>query len=244
MLTLIPMLAHADHSTDYLEGKWNNDQLHKTIKIKTHRNSIRVKGLYSSRYVKFLKNHRGQFVDNRGNKIILDNAYRIVFFNRSNGLITPFRKQNWRQNHHCGVNCAYCLENRSDHEYYDLQYRDQDINLGSNNRNYQPSNPTYGHINENIRPTNLDQNTLQNIEGTWRSTGQYQRDVIVLNMRDGIKVKDVKTGKWYRYYLTPNKDSVQDEKGNQYIYSNNILYWKDKNENQIIRLELVSKDTF
>lgn len=246
-LALLPMLAQANHIERNLEGFWESRSTHTTIKIDAKRYGFKIKGLYNQRRsVRFNRNRRGQYIDSRGNELIIRSRTRIDFLNRHNGRKTRFARSvlDRAPNRY---NRSYYRNNNSS-DYYN--YTDSD----RNSRGYYRDNFAYGSRNEGqsndrkndiyYTPIRIDESRLRTLEGTWRNQGSNGKKVIIVSTRDGIKVKDTTSDKWYRYRLSTDRKSLQDDKGNLYQLDNKLLYWTASSGKRIIILEKQSKNTF
>lgn len=254
-MAVLPMLAQANHIERDLEGYWDNYQSQTTIKVRAKRYGFKIKGIYGqNRWTKFRRNHRGQYRDARGNKLIIRSRNRIEFINRYNRLITPFRRQGT-----CASDYGYGAPYNDYYQYeqyYDGYYDDY------NSHQYRNRNRTDGYYRGDERrrqkdykpdtnrhsytPIRIDQDRLRKIEGTWKSEGRGRnsKKVIVVSTRDGIKVKDTTTNKWHRYKLSSDQKSLIDEKGNIYQVGKKSLYWTSNNSKRILKLDKISSSTF
>jgi len=258
-MAVLPMLAQANDFERGLEGYWDNYQTQTTIKVKAKRYGFKVKGIYGKRkWTKFRKNHRGQYRDSRGNKLVIRHRNRIEFVNRHNRLITPFRRQV-----SCGNGFSYGPSNRGNYnvEYYDYYgggyqdgyYSNRDRNLDDQGGYYRGDGSTRrkertdsnrGRNKYSYTPLRIDDDQLKEMEGTWKSEGRNGKKVIIVSTRDGIKVKDTTNDKWYRYRLSSDRKSLIDDKGNLYQMGKKSLFWTSNNSKRILKLEKTSHTTF
>ena len=257
-MAVLPMLAQANHIERDLEGFWNNYQTQTTIRVKAKRYGFKVKGLYdTNRWTKFRRNHRGQYRDSRGNKLVIRNRNRIEFVNRHNRLITPFRRisvrrlDNDRSSHRDNYRREYYDHYGEGYQdgYYNNDYRDSNFQGGyyrGNSGGDRSDDIDNGRSGNSLSytPLRIDEDRLRKIEGTWKSEGRNGKEVIVVSTRDGIKVKDTTNNKWHRYRLSNDRKSLLDDKGNLYQMDKKSLYWTGKNSRRILELKKSSNTTF
>lgn len=222
-----PFLASATHFDD-LAGYWDNFETQKTIKIKCKRYGIKIKGLYRrGRWTKFRQYDLGRYQDDSGNEIRVRNAYSIEFINRYSGHIVPFVRQGYQDFYSPRRNEKYKIarapkSRNKNKRYYTGEHHDTS-----------PSTP-YAEV--------WTDRILQQIEGTYAPEIDLSRKVMILNTRDGIRVKELNTGKWYRYLLSEDRKAAKDKNGNSYILSSGELYWKGAN-GKTIRLSKITDRT-
>lgn len=259
-LAVLPMLAQANHIERDLEGYWDNYQTHTTIRVKAKRYGFKIKGIYGdNRWTKFRRNHRGQYRDSRGNKLVIRSHNRIEFVNRYSRLVTPFMRHGrdrkshrryrnnyrYKQYDYYGDGYQYGQDNGSGYyneDYSDYQggyYRGDDRN-GNRERSADNREPNI----LNFTPMRIDSERLRALEGTWRSKGNSGKKVIIVSTRDGIKVKDTTNDKWYRYRLSSDLKSLTDDRGNQYQLEQESLFWIAADGKSVLRLEKKSNTTF
>lgn len=258
-LALLPMLAQANHIESDLEGYWENNNTHTTIKIKAKRHGFKIKGLYGhKKSTHFKKNRRGQYIDSRGNELIIRTRNRIVFHNRYNGLKTRFTRpekcgteygynesynNGYSTEHYDHHGDGYYSDNHQGHQddgYYSGGYYRGD----NDNRDRRKSQTDSPRNRLSYTPTRIDDDRLRKMEGTWLSQGSNVKKVIVVSTRDGIKVKDTTNDKWHRYKLSEDRRSLMDQKGNFYQMDGQSLFWTAKNGKRVLRLEKKSSGTF
>lgn len=254
-LAILPVMAEANHTERDLEGYWENLNTHTIIKVDVKPYELRIKGIYNRRKsTRFTKNRRGQYIDSRGNELIIRSRSSIIFRNRHNGLNTRFTRpaQYRRRNHHTNgyTTKRYnqygegSYSNRhlysQDDGYYSQRYDREEQNPKDRNPSQSPSyhNPL------SYSPDRIDDTRLKNLEGTWRNQGSNSKKVIIVSTRDGIKVKDTSNDQWHRYKLSTDRKSLIDDKGNLYQVDAQSMYWTAHNEKRILKLEKISKNTF
>ena len=254
-LALLPMLAQANHIERDLEGSWESYRTHTTIQIKAKRNGFKIKGLYGQRKAtRFKRNRRGQYIDSRGNELIIRSRNRIVFHNRHNGRKTRFTRSincgsgynyndSYSSGHYEHYSDGYYGNPNQDHQddgYYSGGYYRGD----NDNRDGRRSKTDSGQNRLSYTPSRIDDDRLRKMEGTWLSQGSNSKKIIVVSTRDGIKVKDTTNDKWHRYRLSTDRKSLTDDRGNLYQLDDTFLFWTGKNSKRIIRLEKRSNTTF
>ncbi len=253
-LAFLPMLAQANHIQKDLEGYWENHSTHTTIKVDAKRYGFKIKGLYvNQRYTRFHRNHRGQYIDSRGNELKIKSRTRIVFHNRHNGLKTRFTKQHHRtRGYGYGRSHTTPQYDQSGGRYYntdrqgyqdDGYYNDGYYKNGETRDRYIPKSKSQRN-RLSYTPTRIDDSRLRSIEGTWMNYGSNAKKVIIVSTRDGIKVKDTTNDKWHRYKLSPDRKSLVDEKGNLYQMEGETLYWTANDSKRVLKLDKKSKNTF
>ena len=254
-LALLPMLAQANPIERNLEGFWESHTTHTTIKIHAKRNGFKIKGLYGQRKAtRFKRNRRGQYIDSRGNELIIRSRNRIVFHNRHNG-----RKTRFTRSINCGNGNNYNNSYSSGHyehysdEYYgnsnqgqqdDGYYSGGYYRENNNNKDGRRPKTDSGRTRLSFTPARIDDDRLRKMEGTWMSHGYNEKKIILVSTRDGIKVKDTTNDKWHRYKLSSDRKSLVDEKGNLYQVEGKSMFWTDKSGTRTLKLEKKSKNTF
>ncbi len=249
------MLAQANHIERDLEGFWESRNTHTTIKVDAQRHGFIIKGLYGrKKSARFKRSRRSQYIDSRGNELIIKSRYRIEFYNRHNGQRTRFIRQmkcgNGYQNNGY-YNSGYSTEH---YDHYGDGYYGNNNHQGHQNDGYysggydrgdrRKSQTDSGRNRLSYTPSLIDADKLRKIEGTWLSQGSNGKKVIIVSTRDGIKVKDTTNDQWHRYKLSTDRTSLVDKKGNLYQIDGTSLYWTANSGKRVLKLNKKSKNTF
>lgn len=211
LLSLIFFGAMSLHASP-VEGRFTTATKQVVIKIKDHRQGIRVKGLFNNRYVTFRAITFDTYTDQVGNVIRVVNPNHLIYTSRRIGdRISFFRN---------GIVPVEVYTNRS--RNLDNRY---DRNPAGRSYGPGPSDRSYGsNSGERSSRNNL---SLKELEGTWKSD-RPDRELVILQTRDGFKVKFSGERDWVDFAQQSQDQSIfRDKKGNEYRYLNNgDLEWR------------------
>lgn len=214
LLLLLPFLMTANH----IEGRFTSIDHHVRVKIKDYRHGIKIKGLVTRNYVKFRYVRPNTYSDYYGNMVKIVGPHKIVF-----------RSNNWTDKislYRNGYEPKVKYRKRKLNRFEGTFYGDK------NNDN------TYGRNEYGESYKRLSQ-----LEGTWESN-KPNKEIVILETRNGIKVKFVGEKKWTRFdNVSYDNRILKDKKGNEYsIISPDKLEWRDRHGDRTISLRKISDE--